>query len=162
MYVHRIYTGCCIGLTNLYFVIISDITLRVRMSSALLLALRHWIYLRLLINPEFVLEWQLKCLFFFAYASLPWWRSFCYAALAPSVGNSSMVEASSKLKLLILFCYYFGGDHVLTWESSSPAETLSSLRLCIVYVTVHVQNINPVDRDIFWLYYARVSRNTRA
>jgi len=60
-----------------------------------------------------------------------------------------MVEASSKLKLLILFCYYFSGDHVLAWESSSPAETFSSVRLCIVFATVYVQNINPVERHIF-------------
>jgi len=49
-----------------------------------------------------------------------------------------MVEASSKLKLLILFCGYFSGDHVLTWESSSPAEAFSSVRLCIVCATVYV------------------------
>jgi hypothetical protein len=55
LYVHRIYT-CYIGPTDLYFVIISDIALRVRMSSAFLLALRHWIHLRFLINQEFVLE----------------------------------------------------------------------------------------------------------
>jgi hypothetical protein len=73
-----------------------------------------------------------------------------------------MVEASSKLNLLILFCYYFSGDHELTWESSSPAEAFSSVRLCTVCATVYVQNIYPVDRDIFWLYYARVSRNLRA
>jgi hypothetical protein len=51
---------------------------------------------------------------------------------------------------------------VLTWESNSRAEAFSSVRLCIVCATVYVKNIKPVDRDIFWLYYAHVSRNTRA
>lgn len=60
-----------------------------------------------------------------------------------------MVEASSKLKLLILFYYYFSGDHVITWESSGPAETFSSVRLCIVCATVYRQNIDPVGRDNF-------------
>jgi len=60
-----------------------------------------------------------------------------------------MVEASSKLKLLILFCCYFSGEHVLAWDSSSPAEAFSSVRLCIVCAIVYVQNIDPVDTDFF-------------
>jgi len=131
------------------------------MSSAFLLAFRLWVPLKLLINKEFLLKWQFTSLFFVVYASLPWWRSFCYAALAASVGNSK-VEASSKLKILILFCYYFSSDRVLTWGSSSPAETFSSLKLSIFCASVYVQNTDPVDTDIFWLYYVRVSHNTRA
>jgi hypothetical protein len=38
---------------------------------------------------------------------------------------------------------------VLTLESSSPAEAFSSVILCAFCAAVYVQNINPVDRDIF-------------
>ena len=63
-----------------------------------------------------------------------------------------MDEASSKLKHLILFCYYFSRDHVLTEGSISPGEEFSAVRLCTVCATVYVQNIDPFNREIFGFF----------
>jgi hypothetical protein len=147
MNVHRVYIGY-IGLTNLYFVIITDIYLRVRMSSAILLALRHWISLRYLINNEFFLEdnWisLRRCLRFVA------WMTFFL--ICCSCCERRWQQCGLKIVCVEAFDF---------WRATISVETMCLLgrvvaqlkhfrqRLCIFCAAVYVRIINPVDRDIF-------------